>query len=116
MKGNKKIIFISALAVVGLLMSSCTSFSGFNPGTSNPVNANFEVLGHVSEKFVSHQLFIVPWGDNSMDAIDRLREKAADDLGADDVINISVEDNISSILGVYFKKTFVLKGLAIKYN
>ena len=111
-----KIIFISTLTVVGLLMSSCASFSGVNPGTSNPVKADFEVLGYVNKKFKSHVLFSFTWGDNRLDAIDQLREKAAKDLGADDVINISVEDNILFIGGVYIRKKFILQGQAIKYN
>ena len=117
MEKNKRVVLIGFYAIAVLLVNSCLSFSGFNPGSSNPINSNYEVVGNVSEEFSSHSVFAaISWGDNKLDALERLREKAAD-MGADDVINISVEDNITAVFyGVYTKKKFVLKGVAIKYN
>ena len=117
MKKNKRVILIGFSAIAVLLVSSCLSFSGFNPGSSNPTNSNYEVIGNVSENFSSHSLFaIISWGDNKLNALERLREKAAD-MGADDVINISVEDNIIAVFyGAYLRTKFVIKGVAIKYN
>jgi len=74
------------------------------------------VLGDVSASGdIMTVLCVVTIGDASLQT---LKEKALRQCpGADDIINIEVDNHVFGILGVVYKKVYVtLRGKAIRYN
>lgn len=98
--------------VAFFFVTSCKTFSGYNPGTSNPVRENYTIVGKVEKEFTSSILFgFISWGDNNLDVLKQLIAES----NADDVINVSVEEKVT-YYPFYTEKKFLLRGTAIRYK
>ena len=107
----------SVLLLIVITITSCASISF--PGYENGVTVTLEpktydILGDVViEGTTSSVLGIVTWGGATYyDLI----KKAQKNYTADDVINISLDKKAGMFLGVYYTYTYVLRGIAVKYN
>ena len=112
---NKK-IFSSLLFSVVALIPSCT--------TTKPVHESgvkvklapreYEILGRVVYQGRRHNVLgLFDWGGA---AYHKLYEKAKNEFGADDVINISVDYRTWHIGVIYNQRTYIMTGIAIKYK
>jgi hypothetical protein len=113
--------------VATLLVAGCASFSQFGfdsgPRTITLQERSWEIVGTVRREMVVHSVLGLPpvngysfalftWGDATYDTL--LQE--AQRMGADDVINITVDFGTHAILTVlYNERTYIANGLAIRY-
>lgn len=76
--------------------------------------AGVEVLGEVKgESSCINIIGLVAVGDSGIQAA---KENALAGRNADDIINVEVDTNYFTVLGVYSRTTTILRGIAVKYK
>ena len=118
---NTTRIIVTTVAVI--LIGSCTTTTGQinNAPASIPIaEAEAETVGTVSIEYTSHGVLgvtprfsLVSWGDHS--SYVALLEQA-EEIGADDVVNIKTDVIRSQVWFLYNARTWVASGLAVKYE
>ena len=106
-------IALSALFIAACL-SGCMSFTKpLSTDKSFPPDGRYEVLGPIAcTGKIFNIIGIITIGDiGYADLYAEARRK----LYADDVVNISTDVNLLSILGIYSRAEYILRGTAIKY-
>lgn len=110
------LISLSGLAIVlfAMFTTSCMSVPVYEHGTRvKPNPKDYTILGRVEYRGKWQQVCGVGWGGATYS---KLYEKAKQEFGADDVINVSIDYIDALFLGVYNQKTWVMSGLAVKYK
>lgn len=106
--------FLCLFSVI-LLNTGCTTRRPVSRPdfTINLEGQSYDLLGRVVYKGKMHNLFgLFTWGGASYY---KLYEKAKE-MGADDVVNVSVDYETWHIGGLYNQRTYVMSGIAIKYK
>lgn len=116
MKNKKLMLVLGVIFVSALLMTGCAATRPVRDAMTkvNLVEKDYEILGRVEYKgTLRNVLGFVTWGRA---AYYKLYDKAREDFGADDVMNISVDYKDTSIGIFYNSRTYIMSGLAIKYK
>lgn len=109
--------FILLVIAAALLLVSCTSISmpGYQSGLTATLEVKqYDVLGEVVKEGTMHSILgLYTWGGAKYNDLFKLAKKRYD---ADDVINISIDYDYTAYFGVYISKSYIIRGLAIKYK
>lgn len=111
------------LSITSFLVCLCIASLSFSCATSRPVSKpnlivnlesqSYEVVGRVFYRGMKHNLFgLFSWGGATYEKL----YKKAMEMGADDVVSISVDYETWHIGAIYNQRTYVMSGIAIKYK
>ncbi|MGP1458046.1 MAG: hypothetical protein ACTTKL_01885 [Treponema sp.] len=119
MKQKRLVSTIGALVVAisaSFLLVGCTSVRPVREhGVTVKLAENqYEILGRVDYRGTAHNVLgLFSWGGA---AYSKLYEKAKSELGAEDVINLSLDYEQTSYGVFYNERVYIMSGLAVKYK
>lgn len=105
---------VCALSII-LLSTSCVSARPVSRPeiTVDLEKQSYEVMGRVFYRGSKHTVFgLFSWGGATYYKL----YQVARDMGADDVINVSIDYETWHMGGLYNQRTYVMSGIAIKYK
>jgi len=106
-------LFVMVL-IIAVFVSGCVSIE--YPSTLDkdfPPDGRYEILGPVTHIGHMENILGIFW--NGGTGYTDLYHRAKIRYNADDVVSISIDKNVLSILGIYTKTEYILRGTAIRY-